>query len=426
MYNIKDYTKQKEILRELAKRVLEISKHDFQKQVLKEWKALNALKPIRPMFTIDQLPWSELNIADELACRCEDPRLRAYEMHLRETIYRWEHMPDDRVTEPVIYVSKSITVENFGTDIKETIRAIDEKSDVVSHAYIDQLQNEHDIEKIRMPIVTYDKEKTAQAFTLAQDLFHDILEIRTEGVSMNGHVWDKISTWHGIEECMVDLVDRPAFMHKMAERSFLAYHVMLDQYEELGLITPGNPIIHCGGAYTDELIGYNHESPGEIEKASFSARNSWTYGAAQLFSMVSPAMHDEFDIEYSKKWFERFGLGYYGCCEPLHHKVDIIRKISNIRKISMSPWSITEKGAENIGGDYVFSAKPNPAFLANDISYRPDLIQSELENIKLTCHKYGCPVEFLLKDVSTVGYVPQRLFEWVRIADSVCDRNLIK
>ena len=32
----------------------------------------------------------------------------------------------------------------------------------------------------------------------------------------------------------------------------------------------------------------------------------------------------------------------------------------------MSPWVDVEKGAERIGGDYVFSRKPSPAFLAVD------------------------------------------------------------
>lgn len=54
-------------------------------------------------------------------------------------------------------------------------------------------------------------------------------------------------------------------------------------------------------------------------------------------SEVSPAMHEEFELEYMMPIFERFGAVYYGCCEPLHLKTEMIRKYPNVRKISMSP-----------------------------------------------------------------------------------------
>ena len=84
---------------------------------------------------------------------------------------------------------------------------------------------------------------------------------------------------------------------------------------------------------------------------------------AQIFSSVSPGMHQEFELDYAVRWYARFGLVYYGCCEPLDGKMDIIRKIPHVRKISMSPWVDEEKGAERIGRDFVFSRKPSPAFL---------------------------------------------------------------
>ena len=47
-------------------------------------------------------------------------------------------------------------------------------------------------------------------------------------------------------------------------------------------------------------------------------------------------MHDEFCVQYEMKWMERFGLVAYGCCEPLHNKIGMLRKIKRLRKISMS------------------------------------------------------------------------------------------
>ena len=72
-------------------------------------------------------------------------------------------------------------------------------------------------------------------------------------------------------------------------------------------------------------------------------------------------MHDEFEIEYMKPLYERFGWVNYGCCEPLHNKIDIIRKIKNVRAISTSPWADVYKTAEAMHGDYLMARKPNPA-----------------------------------------------------------------
>ena len=88
------------------------------------------------------------------------------------------------------------------------------------------------------------------------------------------------------------------------------------------------------------------------------------FGLAQMFSTVSPAMFQEFEIDMCMPIFERFGLVYYGCCDPLDRKMAQVRNIPNVRKISMSPWVDEELGAAEIKGDYVYSRKPNPALLA--------------------------------------------------------------
>jgi hypothetical protein len=142
---------------------------------------------------------------------------------------------------------------------------------------------------------------------------------------------------------------------------------------------------------------------------------------AQIFSAVSPAMHQEFELAYAEAWYARFGLVYYGCCEPLHKKIDIVRDIPNLRKISMSPWVDQEEAAEQIGAAFVFSRKPSPAFLAVD-HWSPEAVEQDLRATIETCRRYGCPLELILKDISTVRYQPQRLWEWARIAAEAVQR----
>ena len=88
-------------------------------------------------------------------------------------------------------------------------------------------------------------------------------------------------------------------------------------------------------------------------------------------------MHEEFERPYLTPWFERFGLVYYGCCEPLDQKLPMIRKLPHVRKVSMSPWVNVERGASHIGRDFVFSRKPNPALLAVD-NFDADAVEAHV------------------------------------------------
>jgi hypothetical protein len=129
-------------------------------------------------------------------------------------------------------------------------------------------------------------------------------------------------------------------------------------------------------------------------------------------------MHEEFEAPYLGPWFERFGLGYYGCCEPLDRKLAMIRKYHKVRKVSMSPWVNEDLGASEIGGDFVYSRKPNPALLAVD-DWNPEAVEQHLRTTVDVCARHGCPLELILKDISTVRYQPQRLWEWSDIARRV-------
>jgi len=137
-----------------------------------------------------------------------------------------------------------------------------------------------------------------------------------------------------------------------------------------------------------------------------------------MFSTVSPEMLEEFDLVISRPLFERFGMVYYGCCEPLDRKMARVRKIPHLRKVSMSPWVDEELGASEIRGDYVYSRKPNPALLAWP-EFRGQEVRDHLQATVDTCARHGCPLELILKDISTVKYEPQRLWHWAEIAMQV-------
>ena len=83
-------------------------------------------------------------------------------------------------------------------------------------------------------------------------------------------------------------------------------------------------------------------------------------------------------IRSDMDWLARWGLTYYGCCEPMDMKVDILRKrFKNLRKISITPWADPVRAAENIGSDFVLAAKPNPAFVSHP-TFNPGVVEEEI------------------------------------------------
>ena len=51
----------------------------------------------------------------------------------------------------------------------------------------------------------------------------------------------------------------------------------------------------------------------------------------------------------------------------------------------------------------------------------PDQIRKEITDTVKVCQKYGCPVDFTLKDISTVSYRPENLMVWAETVSDVLD-----
>jgi len=396
-------------LRRLAGEMAAIAALPVQAEKKALWRRLNGLRPVRPMVAIDQVCWNEMNVNDELTLVCENRECRGYEQVLLRTLYQWRHFPVDFVVEPTMPVPLAIANTGFGIRVEQDLAVTDPSSAVLGHRYHNQFETDADLDRIQTPVVTHDAAETERRLEVAHALFDGLLEVYPEGRTPYLSVWDVVSTWMGVETALYAMADRPAYMQELVRRMVAGYQRMLDQYEAQGLLCRRQSWIHCTGAFTDEL-----PAPG-YDPAKPRLKDLWAFGLAQMLSTVSPEMFDAFEIEPCLPLLRRFGLVYYGCCDPLDRKMAQVRKIPNVRKVSMSPWVDEERGAAAIGRDLVYSRKPNPALLATP-RFHEDAVREHLEASVAVCARHGCPLELILKDISTVRYEPARLWRWAEIA----------
>lgn len=403
----------REIIRGLAHRVAEIAAHPAQEEKRQLWIRINRLERVRPLIHIQAIAaniWEELIPPETL--QTTDPFCRAQELELRQRIYAWEHFQDDRVIDNVIVCPLVIEGMDVGVGPQVTRPA----KRWGAHAYQSVLTEESDIEKIQVEAeVRVRHDATEQRYQRLCDLYDGILRVEKRGPAFFWfHPMDDFATWRGIQQMFMDLLDRPAWVHEALERITQAHLNRIEQLEALGALSPGNGNISLGSggyAWTDQLPGPG-TSPVRLE-------HLWARAATQLFTDgISPEMHEEFALQYERRLLERFGLSCYGCCEPLHRKMHIVRKIRNLRRVSMSPWVDIDRAAAEVGRDYVYTHKPNPALVSME-QWHPDLVRQTLRDaFEKTRHNV---VEVNLQDLHTVRGEPHRLDEWSRIARELAE-----
>jgi hypothetical protein len=397
------------ILRSLAREYHEISQMGRYRRNLALHRAVNDNRMIRPVVLIDEVPWSEMNFDGSLTPVCPDGILRETEVFLRRMIYRHRHFPADMLVRPYIAVRKVVHDSGIGIVENGRVLATDLENHIVSHEYHDLLADERSLERLHPPVITYDRDETLRHWQAVGDALGDILPVRLEGVGyFYTAPWDWISTYRGVEPLLYDLADRPEYSHRMVALLTDFECERLRQYEEQGLLDPEPCSLHCTTAAVSDLPSDGYAG------GKFTRRDVWGRGAAQIFSSASAAMRLEFDIEYMKRTIGTCGLAYYGCCEPLDRAIDVVAKIPNLRKISVTPWADVRVAADAIAGRYVVAAKPNPAALAVP---RLDHAQLRLEigTILKACADSKCSCDIVLKDISTCHCRPENIFEWEHI-----------
>ncbi len=409
-----------ERLRRLAHEVREIAELPIQEKNKNLWCAVNDLQMTRPVLHTRDLQVHLLNYEDELTTQIEDSFLQDIELQLLLRIYEWKHLRLDRVIEPFLKCNCIINDTGFGLKVYSSGIGKDfEKKKEINHAvnFESQISNFEDLDKIKTPEISFDKEATMRRFNQMKEIFDGILDVKLFGKHFFRHApWDDLLTWFGISEGMYKLSLEPELMHAAIDRYITAIILQVKQYESLGLISSNNAFENVG----TNGIGYTTQLPDVTESGiGAKLKDIWGANYDQIFTAVSPAMSKEFAFEYEKQYAELFGMFSYGCCERLDNKIyDLTASFPNLRTISVSPYSNPEKSLEQIGNKYVACFKPDSTYLVGD-SFDLNHFEKELENICKLARKYDTNLVINMKTIISLSGDPTRLWKWCDLATDI-------
>ena len=387
-------------LRDLAQHYVEICERPEQAERRQLWRQHNSLQQTR----------TPIYIRAEAGPRCQDPLWRQYEDFFRRHLF-WDSLGDDSVFEPWVTVRAEHVCSGWGVVAARRHAEYARGSFKVDYP----IKAPEDVDQLRPPRHEIDETRTAAKLARVQDCLGDLIDI---DVDRGPAYW----TWgadlstdlgylRGIEHFMMDMTDRPQWLHELL--GFMSEGVQRAQGQaeeagDLGMSDHYNQAM----AYAEEL-----DDPA-ANRQGVNRRQLWCFTAAQEFTGVSPQMHEEFLLRYQLPIMEQFGLVAYGCCEDLTEKIDMLRQISNLRRIAVSPFADVRRCAEQIGRDYVFSYRPSPTDM---VGYGLDeqRVKEQLHQDLTACR--DCCVDITLKDVETVEADPQRVRRWVQLCRQVID-----
>jgi len=402
-----------ESIREFAKQYIELANSPAQAEKRSLWRGLNSFQFRRPLIYMRAIPYYEF--FDFSVIKSEDPLLRDVETELATSVLYRQKLKDDFIFEPWVKVRAVFTREE--KDRWGVPCTLGEKT--MEHgaaAFVPPLKNPEDIENVLPLKYEIDEKATAEKMEKVQEALGNILDAVCDRQGIYCAIWNRdisndLAKLRGLEQIMWDVYDNPEWLHRLAGVMRNAILDDIDKTEKAGNFRRCNNE-NQAMPYCNEL-----EVPDARNK-SCKASELWTFLASQEFTGVGPDLFEEFMLNYQIPIMERFGMSAYGCCEDLTAKIPLLKKIKNLRRVAITPFSDVRKCAEQIGKNYVASYRPNPTdMIAGGLD--EDLVRRIVRRDYKILKENNCAFDITLKDVETIAGKGENMIRWVELVREI-------
>jgi hypothetical protein len=417
----------RDTMRVLAQQWMDLAADPVMAERKRLWTAVHDLKADRPVILIEA-GWIEGFVADS-ELKCENPILRAVEKNMRITIRQGQELGDDIVIEPFYRMGWRMKFSDYGVPIE--IHGTKQAS--MGYGFNYPIGVPDDIKKLKKRTISVDREKTALIKDTLEDAIGDILPVKVGNfdpfvyefdcgefgdLGFNGNFFFGL-TWQlyrflGNDSLPYWVYDHPDAIHEIMQYLLEDRIAMFKHFEDKKLLALNTDTQMAG----PRSYGYASDLPdAESSNGDVSLKNMWGWAESQESTIISPDMYKEFVLPYLAKLGSMFGLVYYGCCESLDDRLEmIVDAMPNLRSVSISGWSDLEKTAEILGSDYVYSRKPTPAHLSG-ANPNWDLAEKDMKDTYQAAGKGN--VEILLRDLYDINGDIPRLRKWVDMTKSI-------
>ena len=390
--------REREYLRNLAKKQLEIANSDEMKKKEALWYAHNDFKSNKqPVITFEHWTFNkEFEHLWKPECRTEAARNIEYYFH--SNMVHYEYIHDDTVMPKDYAVGIGTWLKPFNIDVKN------ERSIKETYAYkidyeIKDLESDfHKLQKSPMGCNFNDAVKYKE---FIGDILGDLMSVRLSFGPVC-YLSYYINNIMGLETMMTSMYDYPELFHKMLQMLTDDFLELWDLVETNGYIRPNNfNVGACQGSYgfTNMLPVNKYDGENAAENVRLTLGDVWGYMNSQETSEISPDMYHEFFFPYYKKISERFGRFGYGCCESVSSIWEkSLSKHENLTKVSISPWCYEEYMGDMLRGkNIVYHRKPFPNYLCVDKEFDEKGFAEHIEKSLKAAR--GCFFEISYRDV---------------------------
>jgi len=392
-------------LRELAKKQLELSESERNRQLYKDWEIHGRTDNTgRPMITVEFASFSDEFIIPLL--QCESTPARGLEYELLMGIFQFENFRDDTIIRDYISTFEEYAIEPFGIPVKR------EETNGLGHHFVSQIrdlsEDFHLLGKSKIYLHT-----NSNRTDFAHDVIGDILPVRKTGKVRIVSLLQDIVHIMSMEDMYAAMLDEPDLFHKMCQMLTDDYIEAINKTENESMLRATNGDVHlCQGS-----MCFTNDLPGD--GTGLKSSQIWIYMDAQEAEGISANTYNEFFYPYMKQISEMFGLLSYGCCEGVDRFWNDLSTLENLRKLSVSAWSNEEIIGEALQGrKTVFHRKPAPGFIGVDRKLDEAALRASIKNT-VKCAK-NLTLEFSQRDVYTVHNDAGKVARYVEIIREEC------